>query len=68
MSEPKSEQMAVGPFSGQACRTSAFGVLLDRAKALRHEADGLEALARKIEGQGMGEDWEEALWNLACRR
>jgi hypothetical protein len=58
-------------------RMKATDVLRDRAKALRHKADGLQQLADTldlIERNGgessphisVGSPAEEALWDIAC--
>lgn len=47
-----------------ACRMSARGALIDRARRLHREAAQLEALARSIP-ENFPHDADEALWTLA---
>lgn len=62
MSE-KVNQQITGAF-----RMNAVAALLERAKRLREEADGLEALAREAEAIPISSPAEEALWRLAISR
>jgi hypothetical protein len=57
-----------GTVGGMAAegRQSAKGVLRDRIRMLRHEADQLEALAQSLP-EVLPRDADAALWSLAIR-
>jgi hypothetical protein len=53
------------PISDYASRESALGVLRSRAKRLREQAEGLEALADELEDNTLSSRADEALWALS---
>jgi hypothetical protein len=57
--------LVTGGMAAEA-RQSAKGVIRDRIRMLRHEADQLEALAQSLP-EVLPREADAALWNLAIR-